>query len=103
MVGKKSLTALCCASALLLTGAGSACAADDGIPFEELVEVTVANQGTADKLVTNYDAAEYKRVNDDGIDHAQRLRHRRGEGRAEGQGLQDRRARSRTPTRVRSA
>ena len=47
MVGKKSLTALCCASALLLTGAGSAWAADDGTPFEALVEVTVANQGTA--------------------------------------------------------
>ena len=66
MVGKKSLTALCCASALLLAGAGSAWAADDGTPYEALVEVTVANQGTADQLVTNYDAAEYKRVNDDG-------------------------------------
>ena len=66
MVGKKSLTALCCASALLLSGAGSAWAADDGTPYEALVEVTVADQGTADQLVTNYDAAEYKRVNADG-------------------------------------
>src|SRR3954451_14719245 len=66
MVGKRSLTALCCASALLLTGAGSAWAADDGTPYEALVEVTVADQGTADNLVTKYDAAEYKRVNDDG-------------------------------------
>ena len=32
MVGKRSLTALCCASALLLTGAGTALAADDGVP-----------------------------------------------------------------------
>ena len=47
MVGKKSLTALCCASALLLAGAGSACAADDGIPFEKLVEVTVPTRTTS--------------------------------------------------------
>src|ERR1044072_8703273 len=66
MVGMKSLTALCCASALLLTGGGSARAADDGTPYEALVEVTVADQGTADQLVTSYDAAEYKRVNEDG-------------------------------------
>ncbi|WP_028061975.1 M14 family zinc carboxypeptidase [Solirubrobacter soli] len=66
MVGKKSLTALCCASALLLTGAGSAWAADDATPYEALVEVTVANQDVADSLVSSYDAAEYKRVNDDG-------------------------------------
>jgi Zinc carboxypeptidase/Chitobiase/beta-hexosaminidase C-terminal domain len=67
MVGKKSLTALCCASALLLSGAGTAFAADDGIPFEKLLEVTVPNQAAVDKVTTNYDAAEYKRVESDGI------------------------------------
>ncbi|WP_028061974.1 M14 family zinc carboxypeptidase [Solirubrobacter soli] len=66
MVGKKSLTALCCASALFIGGAPSAWAADDGTPYEALVEVTVPNQSTADQLVTTHDAAEYKRVNDDG-------------------------------------
>ena len=66
MVGKKSLTALCCASALLLSGAGTAFAADDGIPYEALVEVTVPNQAAVDSVVEHYDAAEYKRVEDDG-------------------------------------
>ena len=66
MVGKKSLAALCCASALLLAGAGSALAADDGMPYEKLVEVTVPNQDAVDSVVENYDAAEYKRVEDDG-------------------------------------
>src|SRR4051812_14841283 len=66
MVGKKSLTALCCASALLVGGAGSAWGADDGTPYEALIEVTVADQGTADSVVADYDAAEYKRVNRDG-------------------------------------
>jgi hypothetical protein len=67
MVGKKSLTALCCASALLLSGGGTAFAADAGIPFEKLLEVTVPNQAAVDKVTTNYDAAEYKRVEGDGI------------------------------------
>ncbi|HEY6891269.1 MAG TPA: hypothetical protein VI300_25920, partial [Solirubrobacter sp.] len=67
MVGKKSLTALCCASALLLSGAGTALAADDGIPYESLVEVTVPNQDAVDSVVEHYDAAEYKRVEGDGI------------------------------------
>jgi hypothetical protein len=66
MVGKKSLTALCCASAMLVAGAGSARASNDGIPYEALMEVTVADQAAADQLVAKYDAAEYKRVNDDG-------------------------------------
>ena len=75
MVGKKSLMALCCASALLLTGAGSARAADDGTPYEALVEVTVADQTTAEQLFVKYDAAEYRRANDDGTHHAQLVRH----------------------------
>src|SRR3954467_8004700 len=66
MGGKRTLTALCCASALLLTGAGSAWAADDGVPFESLVEVTVPNQDDVDSVVEHYDAAEYKRVEADG-------------------------------------
>ena len=66
MVGKKSLTALCCASALLLSGAGTALAADGGIPYESLVEVTVPNQDAVDSVVEHYDAAEYKRVESDG-------------------------------------
>jgi hypothetical protein len=66
MVGKKSLAALCCASALVLTGAGSAWAADDGTPYESLVEVTVPSQSDVDSVVEHYDAAEYKRVEADG-------------------------------------
>jgi hypothetical protein len=45
---------------------GERLGADDGTPYEALVEVTVPNQATADQLVVNYDAREYKRVNDDG-------------------------------------
>ena len=102
MVGKRTLTALCCASALLLTGAGTALAADDGVPYKKLVEVTVPNQDAVDSVVEHYDAAEYKRVEDDGIVlnvFASNEEHRRAEGR----GLHDRRARSRTPTPARSA
>ena len=66
MVGKKSLTALCCASALLLSGVGTASAADNGLPYEELVQVYVPNQDAVDSVVANYDAAEYKAVQDDG-------------------------------------
>jgi hypothetical protein len=65
MVGKKSLTALCCASVLLLSGAGTAFAADAG-EYEALVEVTVPSQADVDSVVEHYDAAEYKRVEDDG-------------------------------------
>src|SRR5690242_14428699 len=65
MVGRMSLAALA-ASAMLFVGAGVARAADDGIPYEKLVEVTVPNQDVADSVVANYDAAEYKRVLDDG-------------------------------------
>ena len=77
MVGKKSLTALCCASALLLTGAGSAWQRlTTGSRSRRWSRSTVPNQADVDSVVEHYDAAEYKRVEDDGIDHAQRLRHR---------------------------
>src|SRR3954452_3785368 len=67
MVGRKPLIALA-ASALLLAGSQSAAfAADDnGIPFEQLVQVYVPNQDAVDSVVSNYDAAEYKSVQDDG-------------------------------------
>ncbi|RKQ93516.1 chitobiase/beta-hexosaminidase-like protein [Solirubrobacter pauli] len=65
MVGKTALAAFA-ASALLLAGGQSAFAADDGTPFQKLLEVTVGSQSDVDKVVTKYDAAEYKRVNDDG-------------------------------------
>ncbi len=66
MVGRMSIAALA-ASALLLVGGASAYAADDnGIPYERLVEVTVPNQEAVDSVVANYDAAEYKKVLDDG-------------------------------------
>jgi hypothetical protein len=65
MVGKKSLTALCCASALLLSGVGTAFGQDAGT-YEALVEVNVPSQADVDALVVKYDAAEYKRVEDDG-------------------------------------
>ncbi|MDA0170285.1 M14 family zinc carboxypeptidase [Solirubrobacter taibaiensis] len=65
MVGKASL-AVFAASALLLVGGQAAFAADDGLPFEKLVEVTVPSQADVDKVVAGYDAAEYKRVEADG-------------------------------------
>src|ERR1700754_492894 len=67
MVGKKPLIALA-ASALLLVGSQSpAFAADDnGVPFEELVQVYVPDQAAVDRVVNEYDAAEYKSVQDDG-------------------------------------
>src|SRR4051794_12110575 len=67
MVGRKPLIALA-ASALFLAGSQSAAfAADDnGIPFEQLVQVYVPNQDAVDSVVSNYDAAEYKSVQDDG-------------------------------------
>jgi hypothetical protein len=66
MVGRLSIAALA-ASALLLVGGASAYAADDnGIPYEKLIEVTVPNADAVDSVIANYDAAEYKRVLDDG-------------------------------------
>src|SRR3954454_18217853 len=67
MVGRKPLIALA-ASALFLAGSQSAAfAADDGgIPFEQLVQVYVPGQKAVDSVVSNYDAAEYKSVQDDG-------------------------------------
>ena len=67
MVGRMSLTAFA-ASALLLAGGQSAAFAadDDGIPFEQLVQVYVPDQDAVDSVVSNYDAAEYKSVQDDG-------------------------------------
>src|SRR4051812_27175867 len=67
MVGRGLLSALV-ASALLLVGGQSAAfaAGDDGIPFEQLVQVYVPDQAAVDSVVSNYDAAEYKAVQDDG-------------------------------------
>src|SRR3954464_8507143 len=65
MVARLSLAALA-ASAMLFVGAAPSHAADDGIPYEKLVEVTVPNQDAVDSVVSNYDAAEYKRVLGDG-------------------------------------
>lgn len=67
MVGRKSLIALA-ASALLLAGGQSRAlaAVDDGIPFQQLVQVDVPDQDAVDNVVSNYDAAEYRAVNDDG-------------------------------------
>jgi hypothetical protein len=63
MVGKAALAAFA-ASALLLVGSQVAIAADG--PFLKLVEVTVDSQQDVDLVTTKFDAAEYKRVNDDG-------------------------------------
>ncbi len=89
MIGKKSLTALCCASALLLSGAGTAFAADDGASFEKLVEVTVPNQDAVDYCRR---ALRRRRVQARrGRRHrAQRLRDRRGAGLPEGRRLHHR-------------
>src|SRR4051812_47780461 len=74
MVGRVSLAAFA-ASALLLVGGGTAFAADgakapavgaNGLPFEQLVQVYVSDQAAVDSVVANYDAAEYKSVQDDG-------------------------------------
>ncbi len=66
MLGRMSLAAIA-ASAMLLVGGAAAHAADnDGIPYEKLVEVTVPNQDAVDSVTSNYDAAEYKKVQDDG-------------------------------------
>ena len=67
MVGRRPLIALA-ASALLLVGGQSAAFAadDDGIPFQQLVQVYVPDQAAVDSVVANYDAAEYRSVQDDG-------------------------------------
>ncbi len=67
MVGRGLLIAVA-ASALLLVGGQSAAFAanDDGIPFEQLVQVYVPDQDAVDSVVSTYDAAEYKSVQDDG-------------------------------------
>src|SRR3954453_14651792 len=74
MVGRVSLAAFA-ASALLFVGGGTAFAADgakapavgaNGLPFEQLVQVYVPDQAAVDSVVANYDAAEYKSVQDDG-------------------------------------
>src|SRR3954471_5896162 len=66
MVGRRSLIARA-ASALLLVGGQSAAFAadDDGVPFEQLIQVYVPDQAAVDRVVSNYDAAEYKSVQDD--------------------------------------
>ncbi len=67
MVGRKSLIALAASALLFVGGQSAANAADDnGIPFEQLVQVDVPDQNAVDDVVSNYDAAEYRAVNDDG-------------------------------------
>src|SRR3954466_5145109 len=67
MVGRKPLVALAASALLLVASQSPAFAADDhGVPFEQLVEVYVPDQDAVDSVVSNYDAAEYKAVQDDG-------------------------------------
>src|SRR5882757_1501898 len=67
MVGRRLLIALAASALLLVGGQSAAFAADDnGIPFEQLVQVYVPDQDAVDSVVSNYDAAEYKSVQDDG-------------------------------------
>src|SRR5215216_2743518 len=68
MVGRRPLIALgASALLLLLAGQSAAFAADDnGVPFEELVQVYVPDPAAVDSVVSNYDAAEYRSVADDG-------------------------------------
>src|SRR4051812_26881049 len=66
MVGRMSLAAVAASALLLVTGAAAHAADIDGIPYEKLVEVTVPNEATVDSVTTNYDAAEYKKVLDNG-------------------------------------
>src|SRR3954468_8793451 len=66
MVGRRTLL-VCAASALLLGAApGAALAQGDGLPFEQLIQVWVNNQNDVDNVTSNYDAAEYKKVESDG-------------------------------------
>jgi hypothetical protein len=67
MAGRRSLIALAASVLLLLAGQSAAFAADDnGMPFEELVQVFVPNQAAVDSVVSRYDAAEYRSVEADG-------------------------------------
>src|SRR4051794_24299004 len=67
MVGRRPLIALAASALLLLAGQSAALAADDnGMPFEQLVQVYVPDQDAVDSVVSNYDAAEYRSVQDDG-------------------------------------
>src|SRR5215510_2390781 len=66
MVRRRPLVALV-ASVFLLAGRRStAFAADDSTAFEQLVQVYVPDQAAVDSVVSNYDAAEYRSVQDDG-------------------------------------
>ena len=67
MVGRRSLIAL--ARVSVVVGGRPVRRVrgdDDGIPFEQLVQVYVPDQDAVDSVVDDYDAAEYKRVEDDG-------------------------------------
>jgi hypothetical protein len=66
MVGRKPLIALAASAMCLLGGQSPAYADSDGIPFEQLIQVYVSDQYAADRLVNEYDGAEYKAVQDDG-------------------------------------
>src|SRR6476469_6531451 len=66
MVGRVSLAAFAAAALLSVGGPSAFAADDDGIPFEQLVQVYVPNQDAVDSVVSNYDAAEYKSVQADG-------------------------------------
>src|SRR3954464_4332194 len=67
MLGRKSLIALGASALLLVSGQSPAFAADDnGIPFEQLVQVYVPDQDAVDSVVSTYDAAEYKSAQDAG-------------------------------------
>ena len=66
MVGRVSLAAFAAAALLSVGGPSAFAADDDGIPFEQLVQVYVPNQDAVDSVVSNYDAAEYKSVQNDG-------------------------------------
>ena len=63
---RRSLTVA--ATAALLLGVAGTALANDTLPGADtaLVEVVVPNQADVDKVVATYDAAEYKRVEDDG-------------------------------------
>ena len=67
MVARKPLVALAASALLLVSSQSPAFAAgDDGIPFEQLVQVYVPDQEAVERVVSDYDAAEYKSVQDDG-------------------------------------
>src|SRR4051794_29108476 len=67
MRGRGTLIALAATALLLVGGQSRAFGAGDGaVPFEQLVEVYVPDQNAVDSVVSHYDAAEYKAVQDDG-------------------------------------